>query len=46
MSHWRLIRAIRRLCEIVLGHRNLGGDRRAVGRSIIVGSIIFSIVTG
>lgn len=38
--------AIRRLCEVVFVHRYLGGDRRAVGRSIIVGKIIFSIVGG
>lgn len=29
---------------VVLVHRNFGGDSRAVGRSIIVGRIIFSIV--
>lgn len=28
---------------MVLVHRNFGGDSRAVGRSMIVGRIIFSI---
>lgn len=31
---------------VVLVHRNFGGDSRAVGRSMIVGRIIFSIVGG
>lgn len=31
---------------VVLVHRNFGGDSRAVGRSIIVGKMIFSIVVG
>lgn len=38
--------AIRRLYRVVLVHRNFGGDSRAVGRSIIVGRIIFSIAGG
>lgn len=29
---------------VVLVHMSLGGDRRAVGMSIIVGRMIFSIV--
>lgn len=29
---------------VVLVHRNFGGDSRAVGSSMIVGRIIFSIV--
>lgn len=29
---------------MVLVHRNFCGDRRAVGKSMIVGSMIFSIV--
>lgn len=29
---------------VVLVHRNFGGDSKAVGSSIIVGRIIFSIV--
>ena len=31
---------------MVLVHRNFGGDSRAVGRSMIVGMIIFSIAGG
>lgn len=31
---------------VVLVHRFLGGDRRAVGRSMIVGIMIFNIVGG
>lgn len=31
---------------MVFVHRNFWGDRRAVGRSMIVGRIIFSIVGG
>lgn len=31
---------------VVLVHRNFGGDSRAVGRSMIVGRMIFSIVGG
>lgn len=31
---------------MVLVHMNFAGDRRAVGKSIIVGRIIFSIVEG
>lgn len=31
---------------VVLVHMNFGGDRRAVGSSIMVGKIIFSIVVG
>lgn len=38
--------AIRRLYRVVLVHRNFGGDSRAVGRSIIVGKMTFSIVEG
>lgn len=30
----------------MLGHRNFEGDRRVIGRSMIVGRIIFSIVRG
>lgn len=33
-----------RLYAVVLIHRNFGGDRRAVGRSITVGKMIFNIV--
>lgn len=40
------MRAIKRLCEVVLVHRNFVGDKRAVGRSMIVGIMIFSIVGG
>lgn len=45
-SHCRLRVAISRLWVVVLVHRNFCGDRRVVGRSIIVGRIIFSIVVG
>lgn len=31
---------------MVLVHRNFCGDRRVVGKSIIVGRMIFSIVAG
>lgn len=31
---------------VVLVHRSFGGDRRAVGRSMIVGMMIFNIVGG
>lgn len=31
---------------MVLVHRNFGGDSRAVGRSMIVGRMIFSIAGG
>lgn len=31
---------------MVLVHRNFGGDSRAVGRSMIVGRMIFSIAEG
>lgn len=31
---------------VVLVHRNFGGDSRAVGRSMTVGRMIFSIVVG
>lgn len=31
---------------MVLVHKNLGGDRRATGRSMVVGRIIFNIVGG
>lgn len=40
------MRAIRRLCVVVFVHRVFGGDNRAVGRSMAVGSMIFSIVVG
>ena len=36
--------AIRRLYAVVLVHRSFLGDIRVVGRSMIVGIIIFSIV--
>lgn len=45
-SQWRLIVAIKRLWVVVLVHRSFWGDRRAVGRSMIVGRRIFSIVGG
>lgn len=38
--------AIKRLWVVVLVHRSFWGDRRAVGRSMIVGRRIFSIVRG
>lgn len=38
--------AISMLCAVVLVHRCLQGERRARGRSIIVGMMIFSIVVG
>lgn len=38
--------AIRRLWVVVLVHMDFVGDRRVVGSSMIVGKIIFSIVTG
>ncbi len=38
--------AIRMLWVVVLTHRNFWGDRRVVGRSMIVGRMIFSIVGG
>lgn len=31
---------------MVLSHRNFRGERRVIGRSMIVGSMIFSIVVG
>ena len=43
-SHCRLRVAIRRLYVVVFVHRNFWGDRSAVGMSMIVGRIIFSIV--
>ena len=45
-SHCRLRVATSRLCIVVLVHMNFKGDRRAVGSSIMVGRIIFSIVVG
>ena len=36
--------AINRLWVVVLVHRNFWGDKRAVGRSMIVGKRIFNIV--
>lgn len=38
--------AISRLYVVVLVHKNFLGDRRAVGMSMIVGRMIFSIVGG
>lgn len=38
--------AINRLCVVVLVHRYLCGDSRTRGRSMIVGTMIFSIVVG
>lgn len=38
--------AIKRLCVVVLTHISLEGDRRAIGSSIVVGRMIFSIVGG
>lgn len=38
--------AINRLCVVMLVHRCLCGDRVARGRSMIVGTMIFSIVVG
>lgn len=46
MSHCRLREAINRLYVVVFVHRNFGGDRRVIGRSMIVGIMIFSIVVG
>lgn len=46
VSHCRLSVATSKLYMVVLVHRNLGGERRVVGRSIIVGRMIFSIVGG
>ena len=46
INHCRLTVAIRRLYRVVLVHRDLGGDRRVTGRSMIVGRIIFNIVRG
>lgn len=40
------MKAIRKLCEVVFVHKNFCGDRRAVGRSMMVGRMIFSIVGG
>lgn len=31
---------------VVLVHKNFWGDRRAVGRSMIIGRVIFNIVGG
>lgn len=45
-NQWRLMVAIKRLWVVVLVHRSFWGDRRVVGRSIIVGRRIFSIVGG
>lgn len=38
--------AISRLYSVVLVHRCLRGERRARGRSIVVGMMIFSILGG
>lgn len=38
--------AMIRLCSVMLVHRCLSGDVRAMGRSIAVGIKIFSIVRG
>ena len=46
MSQCRLAEAIKRLCIVVLVHMDFAGDRRVVGRSMIVGRMIFSIVRG
>lgn len=46
VNHCRLMKAIRRLYVVVLGHRNFWGDSRVTGRSMIVGSRIFNIVVG
>lgn len=43
-SHVRLIRAIRRLCAVVVVHSHLGEVSQIVGNSIIVGINTFSIV--
>lgn len=37
---------IKRLWAVVLVHRNFCRDRRVVGRSMIVGRMIFNIVGG
>lgn len=36
--------AISRLCAVILVHKCLLGERKASGRSMIVGIMIFSIV--
>lgn len=38
--------AISRLYSVMLVHRCLHGERRARGRSVVVGMMIFSIVGG
>lgn len=43
-NHVRLIRAIRRLCAVVVVHSHLGETNQIVGKSITVGISTFSIV--
>lgn len=45
-SQVRLIRAISRLCVVVVVHSHLGDESQIVGNSIIVGISTFSIVGG
>lgn len=45
-SQVRLIRAIKRLCVVVVVHSHLGEVSQIVGNSMIVGISTFSIVEG
>lgn len=45
-NHVRLMRAIIRLCAVVVVHSHLGEANQIVGNSIIVGISTFSIVGG
>lgn len=46
LSHVRLRRAMKRACAVVVVHSHLGEVIQIVGKSIIVGIKIFSIVGG
>lgn len=43
-NHVRLIRAIKRLCAVVVVHSHLGETSQIVGNNIMVGISTFSIV--
>lgn len=45
-SHVRLMKAIKRLCAVVVVHSHLGVTNQIVGNSMIVGTSTFSIVIG
>lgn len=46
LNQVRLMRAINRLCAVVVDHNHLGDDNQIVGNSITVGISTFSIVEG